>query len=495
MSRSRHRMTRVKGGSMVMTTNYEPSDEVRRIRAELDHPVIDSDGHLLEFLPLVWDVLVNLAGESVAQRFDAIVHSGATLQGVSDEMRKRHGIIQSPWWGIPTRNTLDRATAMLPRLLYERLDELGLDVAVLYPTYGLIPIHLRDDELRQAMAAAFNSYLAEQYAPYADRLIPVACIPTFTPEEALAELEHAVVDLGLRAVMMGGAVPRPIPEGGPGAIWMDGLGHGSLYDYDPLWRRCAELGISPTFHSTGSGWGSRMSTNIFVYNHIGNFAVAGELTARSLLMGGVPRRFPELRFAFQEGGTAWACNLYSDVIGHWQKRNADAVLRYDPAELNRAMLTSLFDDFAEGPVRERLGRLEEGLNLLSEPMIEGASIDDFAESLLKSPQDIKDVFSRRYFFGCEADDPMAAVAFDERLNPLGPRLPALFASDIGHWDVPDFRKVLEEAWELVEQGLLDADGFRHFTFTNPSRLWAGTNPGFFKGTCVEGAVTEELARL
>ena len=170
-------------------------------------------------------------------------------------MRKRHGIIQTPWWGIPTRNTLDRATAMLPRLLYERLDELGLDVAVLYPTYGLIPIHITDDELRQAMAAAFNEYLAEQYAPYADRLIPVACIPTFTPEEALAELEHAVVDLGLRAVMMGGAIPRPIPEGGPGAIWMDGLGHGSLYDYDPLWRRCVELGGLPNLPFDRLGMG------------------------------------------------------------------------------------------------------------------------------------------------------------------------------------------------------------------------------------------------
>jgi hypothetical protein len=238
-----------------------------------------------------------------------------------------------------------------------------------------------------------------------------------------------------------------------------------------------------------------MSTTNYVFNHLGNFAVAGELTARSLLMGGVPRRFPELRFAFQEGGTAWACNLYSDVIGHWEKRNVEAVRRYDPAELDRDMLTSLFDRFADGPIKERISRLNEGLSLLSEPMAAGASIDDFAESLLRSPEDIKDVFSRQFFFGCEADDPMAAVAFDQRLNPLRARIPALFASDIGHWDVPDFRQVLEEAWELVDHGLLDAEGFRQFTFGNPVRLWAGTNPGFFKGTSVEEAVTEELTRL
>jgi hypothetical protein len=41
-------------------TNYEPSDGVRRIRDQLDHPIIDSDGHLIEFLPLVgtwWSIL------------------------------------------------------------------------------------------------------------------------------------------------------------------------------------------------------------------------------------------------------------------------------------------------------------------------------------------------------------------------------------------------------------------------------------------------------
>ena len=232
-----------------------------------------------------------------------------------------------------------------------------------------------------------------------------------------------------------------------------------------------------------------------VYNHIGNFAAAGELAARSLLMGGVPLRFPKLRFAFQEGGTAWACNLYSDVIGHWEKRNAEAVQRYDPAELDRALLGKLFEQFAEGPVRQRLNRLDEGLGLLSEPMVEGASIDDFAESRISSPEDVRDVFTNQYFFGCEADDPMAAVAFDERLNPLGARIPALFASDIGHWDVPDFRGVLEEAWELVDHGLLSPDDFRQFTFGSAVRLWAGTNPDFFAGTSVEEAVVKELASL
>ena len=33
----------------------------------------------------------------------------------------------------------------------------------------------------------------------------------------------------------------------------------------------------------------------YVYNHIGHFAAVGEALCKSLLLGGVTRRFPELR--------------------------------------------------------------------------------------------------------------------------------------------------------------------------------------------------------
>ncbi|MFM8861270.1 MAG: amidohydrolase family protein [Acidimicrobiia bacterium] len=474
-----------------MTVVHRPDEEVAAIRARLDHPVIDNDGHIIEYLPLVRDILVEVAGETVASAFDRLVDSGRTTQLVAATDRRTRGMARSPWWGVPTRNTLDRATAMLPRLMYERLDQMGIDVAFLYPTYGLTAIHVPDEELRRAMSRAFNIYLAETYAPYADRMVPVACIPTFTPEEAVEELRFAT-SLGLRATMLGGVVPRPRGDGS-GAVWMDGLGHGSPLDYTPLWDACVELGVSPTFHSSGMGWGSRTSPSNYVFNHIGNFAAAGELTARSLFFGGVPMRYPQLRFAFLEGGTAWACNLYSDIIGHWEKRNIGAIGQYDPAALDRELLSSLFGDYAEGRMRERLDRLGTGLNMLSEPIVGDDVVDEFAESLVTSADDIRRIFTEQYFFGCEADDPMAAVAFNTSLNPLGARLPAIFASDIGHWDVPDFAGVLGEAWELVEHGHLDLDGFRAFTFDNPVALWAGTNPRIFEGTIVADAVRDALS--
>ena len=475
--------------------SFVPSDEVAQIRARLDHPVIDSDGHLLEFLPIVRDHVVDLAGESVAERFDRMINGGRMIhQFPAGEERRKLGMSRSAWWGIPTRNTLDRATAMFPELLYRRLDEIGIDFALLYPTFGLTVTATPDDELRRAMARAFNRYYAEAYADYRDRLEPVACIPMFDPQEAVDELRYAVGELGLKAVMMAGVIPRILPgvEGSRAARWIDTLGHDSVHDYDPVWATCVELGVAPSFHAGGQGWGTRMSTTNYVYNHIGNFAAAGEAAARSLFFGGVPKRFPELRFAFQEGGVAWACNLYSDILGHWEKRNRDAIGHYDPRALDQAKLTALFEKFGTDAMRERADRLSYGLNMLSEPEDDPVVVDEFAESLVEDVGDVLDIFTRQYHFGCEADDPMNALAFNRDLNPHGARLRGVFASDIGHWDVPDFRGVLPEAYELVEDGHFTEHDFMEFVFGNPVSLWAGANPAFFKGTVVEGPVAKLL---
>jgi predicted TIM-barrel fold metal-dependent hydrolase len=474
--------------------NFVRTDEIEKIKQKLDHPVIDGDGHLIEYIPIVRDFIVEIAGEEIAKRFDQLRNGSVTLRGIPHDLKRGLGMTRIPWWGLPTRNTLDRATAMMPKLMYSRLDELGLDYALLFPTYGLTVTALSDDELRCAMARAFNRYYAECYGEYRDRLEPVAAIPMFTPDEAIAELDHAVGELGLKAAMFSGVITRPVPgaEETRGATWIDTLAHDSDYDYDPLWKRCEELGVSPTFHSSGMGWGSRMSRKNYVYNHIGNFAAAGEASCRSIFFGGVPVRFPNLRFGFLEGGVAWAANLFSDILGHFEKRNRTAIDHYHPNELDKGLLAKLLAEHAPKQVIERLDRLDEATFMLSDPDEEDESIDEFREAGVARKGDIKEIFEKRFYFGCEADDPMNAIAFDRAKIPMKARLNAIFASDIGHWDVPDFRGVLPEAWELVEEGHLDFVDFKAFTCDNAIGLLAGGNPDFFRGTVIEENVADRI---
>lgn len=470
-----------------------PSAAVQSIRDQLDHPVIDTDGHVIEYLPWVRDLVVDIAGEDVAVRFDQMVGSAPIVRQVPTALRRQAGVTRTAWWAVPARNTKDRATAMLPQLLHSRLDELGIDVAVLYPTYGLTVTAFADDELRQAMARAFNIYMAQAHADVGDRLIPVASIPMFTPEEAIAELDHAVGELGLKAVMLAGVIPRPLPgaENIRGARYMNGVGHDSEYDYDPVWKRCEELGVCPTFHAGGQGWGSRASRTNYVHNHIGNFAAAGEAALRSLLLGGAPMRFPGLRWAFLEGGVAWGANFLGDALGHYEKRNGEAIQHYNPAALDRAELQRLMEAHGANDVTSRIDRLDDALQMLSDPDEDVATLDEWAESGIRSPDDITELFRDRFYFGCEADDPMNALAYQRHLVPAGVRLRAIFASDIGHWDVPDFTGVLPEAFELVEKGLLDEDDFRAFVFDDPVRLFTAGNLEFFADT----TVAAEAARV
>ena len=371
---------------------------------------------------------------------------------------------------------------MLPDLMYRRLDELGIDFAVLYPTYGLTVTALPNTELRCALARALNRYYAEVYADYRDRLEPVAAIPTFTPEEAIAELDYAVGELGLKTVMFGGTIPRPY-DGAPDSPgrWIDTLGHDSLYDYDPLWRRCEELGVAPTFHSGGQGWGTRMSTVNNSYNQVGNFAAADEGTCPVADLRRRPDAISEtaLRLPGRRRGVGGRpARRHRGPLGKAQRRGDPGV---QPSPAGPRAIAATVRRARNASVAGRLDRLDQGLRMLSDPDELPGDIDMFGESLLTGVDDLFDIFANRFFFGCEADDPMNVLAFASHLNPGGMTLPAIFASDIGHWDVRDMREVVPEAYELVEHGHIDEEQFRAFVFDNPVRLWAGMNPDFFRG--------------
>ena len=466
-----------------------------RIREQIDHPIVDGDGHSLEFMPAVREHLVEIAGPELATQLDLVFDTRRLALTMPPEARRAAGLFRLTWWGFPAENTLDRATAMLPQLFYERLDELGIDFAFVYPTYGLVAQSLDQPELRSAFARAFNAFYADAFAGLGDRLRPAAVIPMHTPEEAIVELDHAVNALGHKAVVLAGHVARPLAGANEAraARWIDTLGTESPHDYDPVWQRCRELGVAPTFHSSAMGWGSRVSTENYVYNHLGNFAAAGEATCRSLFMDGVPRRFPGLGFGFLEGGVAWGAALFADLIGHLEKRGGAVIEHLDPGRIDRAHMKALFEKHARGRMAGHVAGIDAALEVLCDPGEDRAGIDEFERAGVCTPEDVAAAFENLYF-GCEADDPMNALAYDTARNPLGTRLRAVFGSDIGHWDVPDVRGVLSEAWELVEHSSLSASDFADFAFGGAVALHGSANPDAFAGTRIETAARDHLAK-
>lgn len=479
------------------------------VKASLDYPVIDTDVHVNDYTPVLEDYvqqygggeLVDALRKALGSRFNTRSNGKDWYQQTLQE-RRYNRTLRSPWWARVTRNTLDLATYTLPELLNERLAEQGADYSVLFPNDVLAP--LGAGKHRQALHRAINHFHADQYRKYSDRLTPVAGIPLHTPQEGIEELEFAVKTLGLKVINIAGGVRRPIPaiadkypaaehpDVAKHAVYTDFYGIDSEYDYDPFWAKVVELGVPVTTHYGSQGWTGRQSISNYMYNHVGHFADGSQAFAKALFFGGVTRRFPKLRVALLEGGADWGAHVFTHLLDRWDKRNRDAVQNYNPAHVDLELLEDLFkrygQDFIKGRTLDKSTLLRDSLGISALPHSREPNedeIDDFALAGIETPEDIKTRWVDNFYFGSESDDRTVAAAFNNKLNPLGAKINAIWSSDIGHWDVPDLTEPLAESWDLVEQGVITQADFKAWVFGNPYRFYTEANPDFFAGTNVE----------
>ncbi len=476
-----------------MTSHGENSLTGADIRARLDHPVVDADGHMIECTFAVLDFVRQVGGMEIANRYEDQLKLDPTGSG-------RRAV----WVGNSGPGSIDRATAMLPKLYRARLDEAGIDYGVVYGTLALSVLRVDDDELRPVVFRAMNMLYADMFKEVSDRLTPAALIPMSDPDEAVSELEFAVNELGLKAFVVNTMLQRPAPEVLAEAphlahlsldLTSPGIDVGRVYD--PVWAKCVELGVVPSCHNAFRGRGSTHgSPSNYCFNSLNSFGHGSEFFCRSLIFGGVPHRFPDLKFCFLEGGAGWAAQLYNSLFEYWEKRKLDSLSRnLDPAKLDIDLLVEMakiYGDERLTPERIRAEPHQPGTTQLFVPPEE---LDDFAGTGINGGRDILRIFDKNFYFGSEADDRMTAVAFDTKLNHYGAKMNAVLGSDIGHWDVPDMTKVMVEAYELVDDGSMDEEAFRDFTYGNVVRMHAGMNPAFFKGTIVEQEVASNLEQF
>src|SRR5215469_7547295 len=110
-----------------MSAHRSPAE----IRSGLTHPIIDADGHWVEYAPVFAERMRKAAGDKSADGFLASQRRIPDALRLTIPERQRHGIGMEGYWSRQSTNTRDRATAMMPRMLYDRLAELGMDFAII----------------------------------------------------------------------------------------------------------------------------------------------------------------------------------------------------------------------------------------------------------------------------------------------------------------------------------------------------------------------------
>ena len=252
------------------------------------YSIIDADSHVIE-PPSMWAKYLEPEFQQFSPCAKMKVKGEEITQKVSSQVRdfgNKQMMVAHPNAYFKGYNVESHLQEMLG---------MGVDMAFIYPTYGLWlwAIDNMEAQIGGAFTRAYNNWLKDfcDYDP--NRLKGVGAINLHSPESMVDEL-HRIVDFGWKAVFL-----RPNPV--KGRVLSDST-------YEPFWRECEQLGIAIGIHE---GTHSRLQTigakrfNTRFALHACSHPMEQMMALLALIEGGVLERYPNLKVGFLESGCSW----------------------------------------------------------------------------------------------------------------------------------------------------------------------------------------------
>jgi len=218
-------------------------------------PVFDTDQHVVE-PPELWEKYLDpnyrVLGKQALWRHEGATNSYLKINGkaVRDTMNPnipRHAIWR-PGMSWEDVGGLDASVrhppnegAWNPRARLTDMDAMGVNQALLYPTWFAEGFHLvSDPDTAAALARAYNDWIAEFCQTASDRLFAAAVLPLQDMDLALAELRRVASTRCFRGVFI-----RP--------MFLEEHYFTSPY-FDPLWAELERCGLVLAVHPTAGLW-------------------------------------------------------------------------------------------------------------------------------------------------------------------------------------------------------------------------------------------------
>lgn len=252
-------------------------------------PTIDADAHVIE-TPHTWSYMRPEEDDFRPQIFVRDTRDGAPDR---PNMRKEfwviEGRLQSKGSNVgkdvsPEASTMADITARLTHM-----DEIGVDVQVLFPSLCLRPL-TREHDLEFALARSYNRWLADIWSHSKERLRWVAVPPLASlvdPGKVRDELAFCK-DHGACGIFMRGIEQERV------------LNHRYFF---PLYEMAADLDLALCLHAGLDSFPYHNMTLPSSALMTFKFPVIGAFAA--LLESEIPSRFPRCRWAFIEASAQW----------------------------------------------------------------------------------------------------------------------------------------------------------------------------------------------
>lgn len=275
-------------------------------------PRIDADAHVIE-TPRTWSYIPPEDSEFKPQIFVRDQHDGAPLRSNQRNEYWKIGEHFHTKTNVGSDVPVESRDLISVEHRLQHMDELGVDVQVMFPTLFLRPTtNEHDREL--ALVRSYNRWLADAWKKSKNRLRWVAMPPLYSlvdPAKVRAELEFCKANGACGIFMRGFECERFAND---------------RYLY-PLYAMAQELDLAVCFHA---GNNSFVNHNSYSRDHgmmIFKFPVMGAFLYLST--DRIPQQFPGVRWAFIETSAAWVPYMLGEVrtrLSSKGVRVSDAIL-------------------------------------------------------------------------------------------------------------------------------------------------------------------------
>jgi len=175
------------------------------------------------------------------------------------------------------------------QILTQRMQDIGIKVSVIFPTTLLSVATDPRHDFEVGVMNAYMDFMLEHFlGKYPEILSPV-CVPVNSPDKA-AELIHRI---GPEKGVIGVMIPSMTPTLAGDDSW------------DPIYEAAQEEDLPICMHSNNYVGGFFGGFQKFIGVHALSRPVTMAIQVTSIVLNGVPERFPKLKFLFIEGGVTW----------------------------------------------------------------------------------------------------------------------------------------------------------------------------------------------
>lgn len=190
----------------------------------------------------------------------------------------------------------------------KHMDELAIDVQVLFPTLFLRPVTTEHD-CELALVRSYNRWVADAWKRSGNRLRWVAAPPLYSlpdPGKVKAELAFA-------------------KENGACGVFMRGFECERLASdryFAPLYEIASDLDLAICFHAGNNSFANHDSYARDLGVMIFKFPVMGVFL--ELLTDQIPKRYPKLRWAFIEASAQWVPYMLREAVTRLKSKGVRA---------------------------------------------------------------------------------------------------------------------------------------------------------------------------